>query len=105
MSYDAKKGDWVQIMEVVLEPGERAPKIPKDTSQVPYVMKVKGFLTQDANIGDIVTIKTVIDRTVSGKLVAVNPRYDHSFGPPPNRFMNIGYKLRKILKEETTNGN
>jgi len=104
MSYDAKKGDWAQIMEVVLEPGQRAPKVPKDTSQVPYVMKVKGFLTQDANIGDIVTIKTVIDRIVRGKLVVVNPSYDHSFGSPPNRFMNIGYKVRKALKEEGSNG-
>ena len=99
MSYDAKKGDWVQIMQVILEPGQRAPKVPKDTRQVPLTLLVKGFLTQDANLGDTVTITTVIDRTISGKLVAVNPRYDHSFGAPPDGFMSMGGSLRRILSD------
>ena len=97
MNYDGNKSDWVQIMNVVLKPGQRAPKVPKDTSQVPYVMKVKGFLTDNANLGDEVTITTVIGRTIRGKLVRVNPRYDHNYGAPPIGFMGISGTLRRIL--------
>jgi len=97
MRYDAKSGDWVQIFQVVLEPGQRAPKIPEDTSKVPLTRLVKGFLTGDANLGDTVTVTTLIGRTISGKLVAINPGYNHSFGEPPEGFMNISSKLRKVL--------
>ena len=99
MNCDAKKGDWVQIAQVVLEPGQRAPQVPEDTSKVPLTLLVKGFLIKDANLGDDVTITTVIDRTMQGKLVAVNPRYDHSFGAPPPGFMSIGKKIRKLRKD------
>ena len=99
MSYDARKGDWVQIRQIILEPGQRAPQVPKDTSQVPLIALIKGFIMQDANVGDTVTIETVIDRTVTGKLVAMNPRYDHSFGPPPAGFTSVGVNLRRILSD------
>ena len=99
MNCDAKKGDWVQIAQVVLEPGQRAPQVPEDTSKVPLTLLVKGFLTKDANLGAFVTITTVIDRTMQGKLVTVNPRYDHNFGAPPPGFMSIGKKIRKLRKD------
>ena len=97
MRRDCKKGDWVQISQIVLKSGERAPQLPEDTQKVPFSLLVKGFLTTDAKIGDIVTITTVLGRAMSGKLVAVNPDYEHSFGPPPKGFMNIGDKLRELL--------
>lgn len=97
MEFDAKKGEWVQILQVVLEPGQRAPQLPKDTSQVPLIRLVKGFLVNDAKLGDNVNIKTVIGRTMTGKLVAVNPGYHHSFGAPQKRFMQISNNLRRIL--------
>ena len=97
MSCDAKRGDWVQVRQVVLEPGQRAPQVPRDTSHVPLIRLVKGFLAQDANLGDTVAITTVIGRTIGGELVAVNPQYEHSFGAPPAGFMRIGSKLRRIL--------
>ena len=100
MSYDAKKGDWVQIKQIILEPGQRAPQVPKDTSQLPLIRLVNGFLTEDANLGDTAAITTVIGRTMSGELVAVNPRYDHSFGPPPAGFTSIGGSLRRILGDD-----
>ena len=99
MSWDANKGDWVQISQVVLEPGQRAPQVPEDTRKVPLTLLVKGFLADDANLGDKVTITTVIGRTISGKLVAVNLGYNHSFGTPPPGFMSIGNKLKRILKD------
>lgn len=97
MSYDARRGDWVQVRQVILKPGQRAPQVPEDTSQVPLIRLVKGFLAQDANLGDTATITTVIGRTIGGELVAVNPHYEHSFGAPPAGFMRIGSELRRIL--------
>ena len=100
MSSDVKKGSWVQIKQIILEPGQRAPQVPQDTSQKPLIRLVKGFLTEDAGPGDNVTITTVIGRTMNGELVAVNPRYDHSFGPPPVGFSGIGGNLRRILSND-----
>ena len=94
---EAKKGDWVQISQVLLEPGKRAPQVPEDTQQCPLNMLVKGFLTGDADIGDSVTVTTVLGRTISGKLVAVNPGYTHSFGCPPEMFMEIGTGFKELM--------
>lgn len=75
-----KKGEWVQIHDIILRPGERSVKIPEETKKVPLELWVKGFLKEDAKIGDRVEITTIIGRTVSGELVAVNPTYDYGFG-------------------------
>jgi len=99
MRWDAKKGHWVQISQVVLEQGQRAPNLPEDTAKTPLTLLVKGFLMDDANLGDTVTITTVVGRTVTGKLVTVDPSYDHSFGAPPKGFMSISSKLREILQD------
>ncbi|MGR8952181.1 MAG: 2-amino-4-ketopentanoate thiolase, partial [Gammaproteobacteria bacterium] len=40
------KGVWVEIHDIVLEAGERAPQVPEDTAKVPLEMCVKGFLTE-----------------------------------------------------------
>ena len=47
-----KKGEWVRIHKVILEPSERAPQVPDDTKECPLEMWTKGFLTADAEIGD-----------------------------------------------------
>lgn len=93
----AKKGDWVLVHNIVLEPSERAPQVPEDTKKVPLETWVKGFLEADAQIGDAVTVKTVTGRTVSGKLVDVEPSYSHSFGDYVPELHHIGFKLREIL--------
>ncbi len=43
----AKKGDWVKIHSIVLQPEERAPQVPEDTKKVPLETWVKGFLLDD----------------------------------------------------------
>ena len=43
------KGTWVQIEQVLLTPAERAPSLPEDTRQVPYVLRVSGFLLEDGD--------------------------------------------------------
>ena len=93
----AKKGDWVNIYNVVLKPEQRAPQVPEDTKKVPLETWVKGFIEEDAEIGEMVTIKTMTGRTVIGKLVEVNPSYTHSFGNTVPEVFKIGLQLKEIL--------
>ncbi|MBO8161220.1 MAG: 2-amino-4-ketopentanoate thiolase [Thermosipho sp. (in: Bacteria)] len=98
----AKKGDWVQIQKTLLKPEERTAPLPDDTKKVPLQMRVKGFLLNDtAEIGEEVEIETLIGRKVSGKLVAINPKYEHNFGEPVPELMTVGIELRKILEGDS----
>jgi hypothetical protein len=84
------KGTWVQVERVVLEPAERAPTLPEDTRRVPYVLRVSGFLLEDAVIGADARVRTLIGRELSGSLTTVNPSYDHSFGETVAELLDIG---------------
>lgn len=84
------KGTWVQIELVVLEPAERAPTLPADTREVPYVMRVSGFLLDDAVVGGLVRVRTLIGRELSGSLTIVNPSYEHGFGDTVQELLDIG---------------
>lgn len=100
MSTSVKKGDWVQIHEIVLTPEERTGKLPEDTKKVPLELWVKGFINHDAAIGDTVEITTLTGRIVSGELVGVNVKYDYSFGDEyVPELLKIGIQLRGILKD------
>lgn len=92
-----KKGSWVEIKINLLSPEERDLHIPKDTKKVPLVLKTKGFLKENASIGDKVKINTIIDREIVGELVAKNPCYNHGFGKPVEELIRLGKKLRKII--------
>jgi len=94
----ANKNAWVEVHRVVLEPGERAPQVPADTRGVPLEMKVKGFLSHDASVGDEVEITTPAGRRIRGVLTAVNPAYAHRFGSPIAELSAIGSELRAILR-------
>jgi hypothetical protein len=85
-----KKGTWVEIEKTVLTPEERAPLLPEDTRKVPYVLRVSGFLLEDAKIGQQTRINTVIGRELTGKLLVVNPGYSHSFGDTIPELLMIG---------------
>lgn len=85
-----KEGTWVEIEKTLLTAKQRAPQVPQDTKETPYLMKVSGFLTQDASIGDNVTIKTVIGREITGCLKVVRPHYEHSFGETVEELLTIG---------------
>jgi len=97
---DAVKGAWVQIHKIVLKPEERSPRLPDDTKKVPLEFRLKGFLTHDANLGEEVEIETLIGRKVRGKLIKINPEYDHGFGKPVPELLSIGMELRKLLGGE-----
>ena len=92
------KGSWVQVEQVVLEPGERAPQVPEDTKAVPLMLWVKGTLLEEASIGDTVEIETAIGRRMSGKLVAENPPYIHGFGRPIPELLGVGAELRALVE-------
>ncbi len=93
----AKKGDWVQIHQIVLKPGERAPQVPDDTKKMPLELWVKGTALHDAKIGEDIEIKTVTGRIVKGELRAVNPRYVHDFGNFVPELLSVDKQLKEIL--------
>lgn len=90
------KGSFVEIETVVLTKKERAPQIPTDTKSVPLLMRTKGILLNDANIGEEVTIKTITGRIEKGILKEVNPAYLHNYGD----FVIELLKVKEIIKKE-----
>jgi len=99
MSEKINKGVWVEIHNIVLEAGERAPQVPDDTARVPLEMRVKGFLAEPAAVGEQADIITAAGRRLRGRLSAVNPAYQHGFGPPVAELSTIGRDLRGLLAE------
>ncbi len=92
-----KKGQWVRIHKVILEPDQRAPQVPEDTKKVPLEMWDKGYLQEDAQIGDEVDIVTVTGRKERGTLLEENPHYSHDFGTFVPELLAIDEQVRKIL--------
>ncbi len=84
------KGTWVEIESIVLHPAERAPGIPPETARCPYVRRLSGFLEDDGVPGGEVAVRSLIGRTHRGILRAVQPGYDHGFGPTVPELLPIG---------------
>ena len=99
MTQFIEKGTWVEIHSIVLKADERAPQVPKDTAQVRLEMRVKGFLTEPAMIGEGASIITPAGRVLRGMLVKVNPAYTHGFGAPIPELSAIGDEVRGILRQ------
>lgn len=98
---NAKKGDWVRIHKVVLTPEERAPQVPDDTKLVPLEMWDKGFLLDDfATVGDEVRVETIIGRELAGKMIEINPQFDHAWGDCVPEILHIGRQVKSILTGE-----
>lgn len=95
-----KKGEWVQIHQIVLKAEERTARIPEDTKACPVELWVKGFLQNDAKLGESALIKTLTGRMVTGELVIVNPGYNYGFGEEfVPEVLKIGVQLRGMLKD------
>ena len=90
------QGTWVEIEQVVLTPEQRVQTLPQETRSVPYLLRVSGFLLQDAEIGQDAQVKSIIGRTLSGKLKTVNPGYSHSFGETIPELLRIGTDQEEI---------
>lgn len=92
----AKKDDWVQISTIILQAGNRAPQVPEDTQKCDLKMWVKGFIQQDAKLGDRVEIETAIGRKVTGELCEINPSYSHTYGDFVPELVQIQRQVRKL---------
>ena len=101
MADHADQGAWVEIRQLVLSAGERAPQVPDDTRQVPLEMRVKGFLVTAAAVGDQAEILTPAGRRLRGTLSAINPAYSHGFGPPIAELGAIGCEVRALLQRRS----
>ena len=91
-----KKGTYVRIRRTILKPNERSTNLPEDTKKVPFKMWVKGYLLEDSDCFDIVTVKTVTGRLETGRLKEANPPYKHSYGD----FIPEILSLRDIIKKD-----
>lgn len=92
-----KKGEFVRVHSIVLNPSERSSNLPEETRKVPLEMWDKGFLLEDANLGDEVEVKTITNRKIKGKLIEVNPVYRHNYGEFVPELLQIGLQAREIL--------
>lgn len=100
----AKKGTWVRVHNIILQPNERAPQVPQDTKKVPLEMWDKGFLLNDeAKIGDEVEVQTYIGRKIKGELIEINPYYEHDYGKCVPELLYIGRQLRSIIEGGESN--
>ena len=91
------KNTWVQISRVILTPENRAKNIPDDTSICPLTMWVKGFLLDNANLGDEVSVKTITGRIEFGTLVQIHPTYHHNYGEFVPELLVIDQMVKNIL--------
>ena len=97
----AKAGQWVQVHQIVLGPSERAAQVPDDTKLVPLEMWVKGYLQQDADIGEVCEIKTVTGRLIQGTLTEIEPGYTHGFGGYVEELGVVREQVRALLTQES----
>jgi hypothetical protein len=91
---------WVEIHQILLAAGDRAPQVPSDTQNVPLEMRVKGFLVEPALMGEEAEIITPAGRHLRGILAKANPAYTHGFGPPIPELSKIGVEVRDILRQQ-----
>ena len=92
-----KKGEWVRIKKILLAVGQRAPQDPDEIKATPLVMWTKGFLQNDAEIGEEVEVLTASDRIEKGTLVEMNPYYTHSYGKCVPELVQIDRNFRRCL--------
>ncbi len=96
----AKKNDYVRIHRSILQPEERTGKLPEDTKKVPLEMWVKGWLQEaQAQVGDTVTVKTVVGRLETGVLLEETPCYHLNYGEYVPEILEIDRQLRGVLFE------
>ncbi len=95
---NAKKGDWVEIENVILKPVERTGNLPEETKKTPLVMWCRGFLeSEKAVIGESVEILTLSGRKLTGNLIKTNPRHEYDYGDTVIELLQVGEELKREL--------
>jgi hypothetical protein len=92
-----KKGSWVQIKKIILNPEQRANNLPEATKKVPLLLWVKGTLLNDSKMNEMVEIKTVTGRIETGELIEVNPSYLHNYGKYMPEIQEIDHIVKSAL--------
>lgn len=92
-----KKEDWIQIENVVLPAGNRAPQVPEDTQKCDLKIWVKGEALADAERGELVQVRTTTGRIAEGYPVEINPGYMHDYGEFQPELLKIERQLKEIL--------
>ena len=92
------EGTWVELQQVVLEAGNRAPNVPDDTARVDFVARIRGFLLTEAPMGGDAIVRTLARRQVRGRLIAMNPRNPADFGDPVPELLRLGEAARDALE-------
>ena len=92
-------GRWVEVQQVVLRAGERAPNVPEDTAAVDFVARIRGFLVTQGRLGAEATVRTLTGREVTGLLTGVDPRNPADFGDPVPELLELGLRARRELEE------
>jgi hypothetical protein len=94
-----KAGHWVELTRIVLPAAKRAPNLPPETKKTDLVLKVRGFLLEDAVLGAEAQVCTLAEREQSGILTEAHPRFPHDFGDPVPELLQIGRELRAEVRE------
>ena len=89
---------WVEIGFVVLKPSERTGHVPADTRRVPYYVRVKGFVDGEPQVGQRVTVETLLGRRIEGEVLRLDPEYGHDFGGPIQELIDAGCEARALLR-------
>ena len=85
------KGTWVEVERTLLATDRNALRQPLDPAKAPsYVVRVSGFLLEDAELGQQVKIRTIMGKLHTGKLRIQSPSYGHSFGHTVPELLKIG---------------
>ncbi|MGI6643081.1 MAG: 2-amino-4-oxopentanoate thiolase subunit OrtA [Bacillota bacterium] len=95
----SKRGDWVEVHNIVLHADQRSQDLPQDTSTVPLESWIRGWALEEGVIGQEIEIETAAGRRVRGVLTCQNPGYSHTYGPTVPELATIGKELREILRE------
>lgn len=75
------KGTWVEVERTLVSADRRMPVRALDPAKLPsYMVRVSGFLLEDAELGQQVRIRTINGKIHIGKLRIQSPSYGHSFG-------------------------
>lgn len=90
---------WVEVERVLLTPDERSKALPADTAAQPLMVWVKGFAQAEAEMGEKLSVETMTGRIATGRLSAINPGYNHTFGEPIPELTHVGRDLRATLAE------
>ncbi len=94
-----KAGKWVEIEFIIIPAQSRSSSLPKDTQNVNYKNRIKGYLINDTHIGQEATIQSILNRELKGKLIAVNPPFPATFGSPVPELMDVVNELKSLFTE------